>query len=79
LSIILLECFQLILPIKILNDYLGGYEDEFIYVAHAYAYNGHWATLPDLLRPRAGHRSVIFDNSILHIGGYNNQEEQFDM
>ena len=56
----------------------GGYEGDYQYVGDTYSYNGQWSKGANLLRPRAGHRSVIFDDAILHIGGYN-KEDEFDM
>ena len=58
---------------------IGGYEEVDTYVSHSYSYNGQWTQIPNLIRARAGHRSVIFDNAILHIGGYNQDGDGFKM
>jgi len=33
-------------------------------------FDGKWHQIGKLLQPRRGHRSIVFENSIIHIGGY---------
>ena len=48
--------------------YLGGYESP-NYLNLAAKYDGSWERIGSLLQGRYGHRSIVRENKILHIGG----------
>ena len=56
-----------------LNDelYLFGGEDGEILLTQATKYDGeNWVIVGDMLNGRRRHRSIVKDNTIMHVGGY---------
>ena len=50
------------------NIFKGGWENNYLNLA--VKYDGSWTGIGNLNWVRAGHRSVVSGNSIIHIGGY---------
>ena len=50
---------------------LGGYgNSNYLTLAVKYGGSGKWSEVGELLKPRYSHRSIVIDNTIMHIGGY---------
>ena len=53
-----------------INYILGGYTDHARTTSLAAVYNGFgWTEIGNLLAPRSEHRSIVINNSIIHVGG----------
>ena len=66
-----LYLFGTVITYLFIRQYIQGGHDGRRILTGAAKYDGtNWTHVGSLLKPRLAHRSIVIDNSIMHVGGY---------